>query len=221
MQTKCTELRVRTEPKQAPSSGHLPQPALHVRHVVGGAGNRGLRYHVNALLDVRDVHGPGAKGTSVSFTLRSSGCGWSDWVPKACGIRECLERCVDEVLRAEGLRTCTQGKPLHQATFPNLNFMFAMLLGGGAGHRGLRYYVNALLDARDVADLAGLFVTLGTSAPKPDSCGKRCQSPPFAAAGAPKTTSKVLEQLEVNLGHAIDVSSFGAACQGRTQRTAG
>ena len=99
--------------------------------------------------------------------------------------------------------------------------MFAMLLGGGAGHRGLRYYVNALLDARDVADLAGLFVTLGTSAPKPDSCGKRCQSPPFAAAGAPKTTSKVLEQLEVNLRHAIDVSRFGAACQGRTERTAG
>ena len=33
--------------------------------------------------------------------------------------------------------------------------MFAMLLGGGAGHRGLRYYVNALLDAHDVADRPG------------------------------------------------------------------
>ena len=49
----------------------------------------------------------------------------------------------------------------------------------------------------------------------------RCQNPLFAAAGGPKTISKVLEQLAINLGHADDVSPSEAACQGRTERTAG
>jgi hypothetical protein len=35
-----------------------------------------LRYHVNAPLEVRDVLGPRAKGTSVSFIMRNGGCSW-------------------------------------------------------------------------------------------------------------------------------------------------
>ena len=71
--------------------------------------------------------------------------------------------------------------------------------------------------------LAGLSVILGTSAQNLTAVVMRwalglrgrqraivrvplSTSPPFAAAGAPKKTSKVLEQLEINQGHSDDVS---------------